>query len=220
MTGSSSSSSSSIRSVEAVVVVDPIADIFSKHLPCIPFNVADDFSRGMRLYHAAFKEQHDSAMSYETLPEYQASIYIMRVSGGGGSGGGEDQFWPFTPIFKKIVALAIQYLFKTEIILLSDSVVTMSQTIVFVDRNAYRWIMTVGEEAPSKISMYFPRSNTSLNNSGYRSVPVEELILLVDSSSSSSSSQQQQQPTINNNNMNGPPGSLMLFDIKHWSDGK
>ncbi len=190
-------------SITSIGRSDPIADIFSKHLPCIPFNVADDFSRGMRLYHAAFKEQQDTAMSYETLPEYQASIFITRVS----EGGGEDRFWPFTPNFKKIAALAIQYLFKTEITLLSDSVITMSQTIVFVDRSANRWIMTVGEVPSCKIYMYFPRSKTSLINSGYRPAPVEELI-----DPSSHSPEGHLPPTTAN--------SIMLYDIKHWSDGK
>lgn len=154
---------------------DVIAEIFSKHLPCIPSEVAEDFARGMRLYHAAFKTYRDTAMNYEMLPEYQASSYIMKVPG--------DQFWPFTPYFRKIAALVIQYLFKTEINALSSSEATMDQTLLYVDKGANRWIMTIGESSCDcsttmySIYMYFPRSNTPKATScSTQTTPIEQLI--------------------------------------------
>ena len=155
-------------------MTDSIKEIFSKHLPCVPSEVVDDFARGMRLYHTAFKTYRDTAMNYEMLPEYQASSYIMKIPG--------DQFWPFTPYFRKVAALVIQDLFKTEVTSLSSSVVTMSQTLVFVDKGANRWVMTIGESSCDcstmyQMYMYFPRSNT-LKATGCctRTTPIEQLI--------------------------------------------
>lgn len=176
-------------------MTDSITEIFSKHLPCIPSEVVDDFARGMQHYHTAFKSHRDTAMNYEMLPEYQTSSYIMKVPG--------DQFWPFTPYFKKIAALVIQDLFKTEITCLSSSTDTMSQTLVFMDKGANRWIMTVGEPSCDHstmyhIYMYFPRSNTPKNTTCFKTTPLEHLI--------DSSYLQDHGITI------------ATIDIKHWTD--
>ena len=150
-----------------------IPDIFTKNLPCIPPELAHEFATGIQAYHAAFKTHRDTAMNCELLPEYQASTYIMKVPG--------DQFWPFTPNFRKIVALTIQHLFKTDLISLSSSRITMDQTLVYVDKGANRWIMTIGEptcdhSTTYPIYMYFPRFNTPTCTHFANTTPLEHLL--------------------------------------------
>ena len=152
-------------------MTDTITGIFSQHLPCVPSNTAGDFANGMHAYHTAFKALRDSAMNYEGLPDYETSSYIMQVPC--------DQFWPYTPHFRKVVALAIEDLFKTRITSLGASPCTMAQALVFVDDQRNRWIVRVEESALDdklvKIHMHFPRSNSLTVAFGQR-VPAEQLI--------------------------------------------
>jgi hypothetical protein len=140
-------------------MTDCLADIFSRHLPSEVGTVAGGiFAEGMRSYHDLFKSYRDRAMNYESLPEYQnAQHCVMRV--------GRDEFWPYSPHFRKAVALIIQELFKTKITAVAVSPVSMEQMVVFVDESKNRWIMVTDEcaEADSclnRICMFFPRSNT------------------------------------------------------------
>ena len=111
-------------------------------------------------------------MNYEVLPEYQVGTYIMKVP--------SDQFWPFTLHFRKVVTLVIQDLFKTKITSLANNCVSMSPTLIFIDENANRWIMTVKESADvstmNQITMYFPRSNTRIDNREITQIPLEQLL--------------------------------------------
>lgn len=138
-------------------MTDPIAELVSLHLPSEPATTAELFADGMRSYHEVFKTHRDKAMHYQALPEYQNLQHtVMTVP--------RDQFWPYTPFFRKMVAAMIQELFKTKITSLAFNPVSMAQTLVFVDEHQNRWIMTV-EEDPSdlslnKITVFCPRSNT------------------------------------------------------------
>lgn len=154
-------------------MTDPIAELFSLHLPSEPVTTAELFADGMRAYHKGFKTYRDKAMHYEALPEYQnlqhTVITIPR-----------DQFWPYTPFFRKMVAEMIQELFKTKITYLGFDPVSIAQVLVFVDEHKNRWIMTV-EEDPSdlsliKITMFCPRSNTPTSTVGTQvHSPVKQL---------------------------------------------
>lgn len=144
-------------------MTDSLADIFSKHLPSIPQMVADQFAQGMRSYHELYSSYRDKAMNYEALPEYQNVQHsVMSVA--------RNEFWPYTPYFRKIVALTIQDLFKTKIISAGFNPVSMEQTMFFVDEHNNRWLMTV-TECPSdpclnQISIFCPRANTPTSVQG------------------------------------------------------
>lgn len=174
-------------------MTDPIAEIFSKHLPSFPSATADEFAQGMRSYHAAFKSHRDVAMNYEALPEYLNMQHtIMKVP--------HDQFWPYTPHFRKSVSLAIQEVFKTRITSLSTNSVTIAQSLIFVDKHGYRWIMTV-EECPldpdmNRIYMHFPRSNTSVSIVGVQ-VPIKQL----------------NDPALTNREI-----AIITSDVSHWNE--
>ena len=145
---------------------ESISELFSKHLPMLSSSttIAENMARGLHAYHAAFKGYRDSAMNYETLPEYETSTYIMQVP--------SDQFWPYTPHFRKFMTLAIGELFKTKITSLSASPCTIQQTLIFLDDQKNRWLMRMEESACdpalNQIFMYFPRSNTPIISSGKR----------------------------------------------------
>ena len=102
-------------------------------------------------------------MDYESLDEYKNEQHtIMQVEQG--------QFWPYAPHFRKVMALVIQDMFKTKITGLSASPVTMDQTVVFVDENNNRWVVTVENCAlnpeMNKIQIQFPRSKTPVSTAG------------------------------------------------------
>ena len=102
-------------------------------------------------------------MDYELLEEYRNEQHtIMQVEQG--------QFWPYAPHFRKVLALVIQDMFKTKITGLSASPVTMDQTVVFVDENNNRWVVTVENcvlnPEMNKIQIQFPRSKTPVSTAG------------------------------------------------------
>lgn len=135
-----------------------LEDLFTQHLPTVPSYVADAMASGLESYYASFKEYRDFAMNYDVLPGYQMSTCIMQVP--------SDQFWPYTPHFRKFMALAIVELFKTRIDLMGCSSTTMEQTLVFVDNRKHRWIVRVEAEksdpAMNLISIYFPQPDTPI----------------------------------------------------------
>ena len=152
-------------------MTDSIAEIFTQHLPSVPQTVANEFASGMRSYYELFRTYRERSMNYEALPEYQNMQHtVMTVP--------RDQFWPYTPFFRKMVALAIQDLFKTKITSLSTNSVDITQLLIYVDKHANRWIMTVEECPPDecllKISIFFPRANTNIAVVG-RPTPMNEI---------------------------------------------
>ena len=144
-------------------MTEPVIEIFSKLLPSISSPVACTYAEGMCSYYTAFQRYRDEAMSYESSPDYlNAQPTIMAVP--------NDQMWPYSPHFRKCVSLTLQKLFKTKIVSFCMSLVTMDQTLVFVDEQKNRWIMSTMESpddpALNLIYMHFPRSNTPVFKSG------------------------------------------------------
>lgn len=173
-------------------MTDPLADIFSLHLPSVPRSTAEEFASGMRSYHEWFKTYRDIAMNYEALPDYQnRQQAVMTVP--------HDQFWPYTPFFRKIVALVIQDLFKTKIMSMGTDPVSKDQSLVFVDEHANRWSLLI-EECPqdkqlNRISMFFPRANTP-----FQLIGVQSKILQLGKPAP------------------GCPGfALLVADVTHWN---
>lgn len=149
---------------------DTISEIFCKHLPSVSMITARDFSVAMRAYYTAFQTLRASCMNYEELPEYKARSYIMQIPA--------DHFWPYTPHFRKVVALIIEDLFTTTITSLGASACTMEQSLSFVDKHRNRFHMAVTTSASDKnlirIEMFFPRSNTDTISHGKRT-PIAHL---------------------------------------------
>ena len=59
-----------------------IVEIFTKNLPSVNANAGQAFAAGMGAYHCALKAMLDSAMNYETTPDYlNGWNEIMDVSG-------------------------------------------------------------------------------------------------------------------------------------------
>lgn len=149
---------------------DTITEIFSEHLPSVPFITAKDFSVAMHAYFRAFQTLRASCMCYEELPEYKGSSYIMQIPA--------DHFWPYTPHFRKVVALTIENLFTTTITSLGTSACTMEQSLSFVDKHRNRFHMAVTTSASDKnlirIEIFFPRSNTDTISCGKRT-PIAHL---------------------------------------------
>jgi hypothetical protein len=150
---------------------DTISEIFSKHLPGVPFVTARDFSVAMHSYYKAFQELRASCMNYEEMPEYRGGSFIMQIPA--------DHYWPYTPHFRKVMALVIEDLFTTTIISLCTSACEMEQSLAFVDKHKNRWHVTVrsasSDENMIRIEMYFPRSNTETISHGKRT-RIEALI--------------------------------------------
>ena len=137
-----------------------LAEICSRCLPSVAGIVAGGFCEGMREYHELYKSYRDRAMNYESLPEYQnAQHCVMKV--------GRDEFWPYSPHFRKTVGLTIQELFKTKIVEMAMSPVSMEQMVIFVDESGNRWIMTLTEcetdSCLNRICMFCPRGNTPVS---------------------------------------------------------
>jgi hypothetical protein len=154
-----------------VHISENIAELFTQHLPSVSSTVAHAFACGLNTYLTSYKEIRDSAMNFEMLSEYKTRVYIMRFQ--------KDQYWPYTPHFRKFMGLAIQELFKTELRSLGMDYISEEQTLVFVDTGKNRWIMRIEssdvDSEMNKIFMYFPLSNTSLGHMGKPSL-IENLI--------------------------------------------
>ena len=137
---------------------DTIQDIFSKYLPSVPSIIAADFACAMHNYHKAFQSIRDSTMNYEALSEYKDKSYIMHIS--------RDQFWPYTPHFRKVMALVIETLFQTTIVSMGTNACTMEQTLIWVGDRVNRWIMYIeqgtSDEHLIRLLMSFPTSNTDI----------------------------------------------------------
>jgi hypothetical protein len=173
-------------------MTDCLADIFSSHLPSVTGVVAGEFAEGMRLYHELYKSYRDKAMNYEALPEYQNVQHcVMRVA--------RDEFWPYSPHFRKAVALTIQELFKTKISSLVISPVSVEQMLVFVDEHGNRWIMILTEcetdSCLNQISIFFPRANTH--------VCVQGVLMCL---------KQLNDPAFGKGNL-----ALIVSDVAHWN---
>ena len=147
-------------------MTERVAQIFSTLLPSVSPSVAREYGARMCLYHTEFKRFRDGAMGYEGLPDYlNAQQPVIQVP--------KDQLWPYSPHFRKCVSLTLQELFKTKIVSLGMSPVTMDQTLVFVDDLSNRWIMTLVESPHDPESnllyIHFPRSNTPVCKCGLTS---------------------------------------------------
>ena len=135
-----------------------IQDLFTQNLPSVQSNSANEFSKGMNAYYSAFKVQQEKAMNPESIPDYHNAFHkIMEVQ--------KDDYWVHSPQFRKVLALAISNVFKTEITMLSPPCLPyIYYTMVFVDEYKNRWIISLQESAsdPNKLSICarLPRSST------------------------------------------------------------
>ncbi len=92
-------------------VTDPLVEIFTKTLPAVAPATASLFVGGMRAYHAAYRDRRDSSINHEASTDYRSTYSTLMTLQ-------PDDYWAYTPHFKKILALSISHLFKTKITML------------------------------------------------------------------------------------------------------
>ena len=138
-----------------------ITAIFEKNLPSVEEEKKNVFINNMLAYHSEFKRHRDSEMNYEENTEYQNEFSTLSILD-------QNDFWIYSPQFKKIVALMISELFKTKITQVSiGTPVDVTQDFVLFDRHLNRWMVSFQsrESEPEKIRIVirFPRSKSKVN---------------------------------------------------------
>ena len=109
-----------------------ITAIFEKNLPSVEEEKKNVFINNMLAYHSEFKRHKDSEMNYEENTEYQNEFSTLSILD-------QNDFWIYSPQFKKIVALMISELFKTKITQVSiGTPVDVTQDFVLFDRHLNR----------------------------------------------------------------------------------
>jgi hypothetical protein len=137
-----------------------IAEIFTKSLPSIQRAKAEAFADGMLTYYNAFKTRRDEDMNYKSAPDYHSEWnFIMAVE--------PDDLWVHSPQFRKVVALAIGALFKTNITMFSpQNTVDIVYSLMFVDAHFNRWGVSLlrSESQPEafRVCARFPLSDTKI----------------------------------------------------------
>ena len=145
-------------------MTDIIVEIFSRNLPSVNSNTAVAFAHGMRNYYSVFRVHQASGMNYTNTPEYLNSWNeIMMIHP-------DDDLWVHTPHFKKIIGLAINELFQTNIEMFSPPCqLDLFYSMVFVDANFNGWIVSVMQsEVDSekvRICARLPRYNMKVTTS-------------------------------------------------------
>ena len=137
-----------------------IEEIFTKCLPSIPSSAAESFAKGMHAYYDAFNTMRASEMNYEKAPDYHNALHdIMVVK--------PDDYWIYTPHFKKIMGLSISKIFKTKITRLAcANDVEIFHSTVYVDehRNRFVFFIIASDVDPTMIRLCarFPVSGTKM----------------------------------------------------------
>ena len=145
-------------------MADELNAIFKQHMPSIAERVRGEFVEEMLGYYNEFKLYQESEMNYERNPKYTDMLYTLTVLD-------KDEYWLYSPQFKKTMALMIGSLFRTKITDFSLSTpVSVSQDFAFVDAGMHRWMMTFAEveSEPGKlhICIRFPQSRSFIQRAG------------------------------------------------------
>jgi len=135
-----------------------ISAIFEKNLPSVEKEKKSIFIEKMLAYHNEFKRHRDNEMNYEGNAEYQNELSTLSIVD-------QNDYWIYSPQFKKTVALVIGELFKTKITEVSLSTpVTVTQDLVLFDGHLNRWTVSFQyrEPEPEKLHIVirFPRSSS------------------------------------------------------------
>ncbi len=141
--------------------VEEIEEIFARNLPSVSTSAAFAFASGMHMYYEVFSARREGDMNYEKAADYFDGLNeIMEV--------GEDDFFIYTPHFKKILGLTIGKLFKTKITMLgSPGDVKKNYSLFFVDDHKNRWNVSArqSESDPLKVRICarFPIAGTKIH---------------------------------------------------------
>jgi hypothetical protein len=139
-------------------MTDTLVEIFTRNLPFVSPSAAEDFARGMRAYHGAFQQHRDNALNYEGDPEYRQGLTeIMQLR--------QEDYWVYTPHFKRILGLSIGELFKTKITMITPrSDVDIFHEAILVDTHYNKWVVYITHKKsdPSiiHVALKFPRTGT------------------------------------------------------------
>lgn len=139
------------------VIEDELDEFFSGNLPSVEPEKRRGFLDGMRVYHRQFKEHRDKDMNYEKDDNYlNAWITVTKID--------HEDYWVYSPHFKKVIGLVIGKLFGTRIqyISMPDPVSTDFDTMI-IDKYFNNWTISILKDVdvPGKlcVCMQFPRSN-------------------------------------------------------------
>ncbi len=145
-------------------MTEKIVERFIQILPSVPATSASAFADGMQNYYTAFKTHRESAMNYESKAEYLDAWHEIIVVK-------KDDLSIHSPQFRKVLGLSIGELFKTKITMFSPpSTVDFIYSIVYVDENCNRWIVSLLESDADanelRICARLPRSGTKVSTFG------------------------------------------------------
>ena len=128
-----------------------ICNVFTRILPFVPICVVETFANNIQTCHCAFLAYR--GMDYECVQEYRDESHDLLILQA-------EDFWIFSPQFKKILALAIGEQLGTKITMISTSCPCEDwQTWVFMDADSNRWMVTIKGFC---LSMLLPFSNTDI----------------------------------------------------------
>jgi len=149
---------SSAKKISAMDTSSNISAIFERNLPSVDKEKKSIFIEKMLAYHNEFKRHRDNEMNYEENAEYQNEHSTLSIVD-------QNDYWIYSPQFKKTLALIIGELFKTKITEVSfGTPVTVTQDLVLFDGHLNRWTMSFQsrESEPEKLHIVirFPRSKS------------------------------------------------------------
>ena len=149
---------SSAKKISAMDTSSNISAIFERNLPSVDKEKKSILIEKMLAYHNEFKRHRDNEMNYEENAEYQNEHSTLSIVD-------QNDYWIYSPQFKKTLALIIGELFKTKITEVSfGTPVTVTQDLVLFDGHLNRWTMSFQsrESEPEKLHIVirFPRSKS------------------------------------------------------------
>jgi len=143
-------------------MADEISDIFKRNLKMVDDEKMRVFVENMHAYYCRFKFHRDNELNYEGNTDYQNELFHLSMVN-------EEDYWIYSPQFKKTVGLMISKLFKTKITDIGlISPVAACQDYVYFDKHMNRWIVSIesreSEPGKMRIMIRFPRSNSILRS--------------------------------------------------------
>lgn len=139
---------------------EELQEIFRTNLPFVDEEKMCLFLDGMREYHMKFKQYSDWDINYHKDDNYlNECVHISDV--------GPEDYWVYSPHFKKVFGLVIGRLFRTKVeFVVLPNPVEFKKSIVVLDKHMNRWLLYIekpdGESEKARIYMRFPRPGTNI----------------------------------------------------------
>jgi hypothetical protein len=139
---------------------EELHEIFTTNLPYVDPDKSHDFIYKMREYHTNFRQFSEWDINYQKDDNYlNELVHITSVD--------PEDYWVYSPQFKKVVGLVIGKLFRTKIQFVSIPYpIGYSHSINVIDKHMNRWSLIInepnGEPEKARICMLFPRPVTQI----------------------------------------------------------